>query len=204
MDEIEKKIKEVQGQGVKIRENMNKIYPILRHPSFLKQNGRDLVYREHTAETIILFAIELSFGFMFLTMNQIQEEAFDLEEIYKIALKNIEQLDASYQTDQLGNNLFYFFSYGDSYSASRILNSTLLPEMGKIIKGRMGVAIPHQDVLIIADLADAKGASALSQIAFDFAMKGAVPITPLPFLVENGTLEPYLVVHNKKSRHKNR
>lgn len=197
---LEEMIKE-HGNGLKIKDNMPKIYPVIRHLSFLQEKETYPMYRNHSPETIIVYGMELPFGYMIITEGQGKEEGITEEELYKQAMENLSTLDTSYKTDRLGENVFYFFSYGDSYSASRILNPELLPQMKNEIKGEMGVAIPHQDVLIIADLMDGKGASALSQIAFDFAMQGDTPISPLPFMVEGDLLEPYIAIRHKKSRH---
>lgn len=192
----------IPEEGIHLKDHLTHIYPILRHPSFVKNKGKDIVYREHSSETVILFAVELSDGYIILSKKHLHEEGISEEELYSYGIENLEKLDRSYHTDSVGNHKFYFFTYDDSFSASRILLPQLLLEMDKIIKGKMGVAIPHQDVLIIADLADAKGASVLSQITFDFAMRGIVSISPLPFMLENGVLEPYIALRNNKSRHK--
>lgn len=197
---MEEMIKEY-GNEIKIKKNMPKIYPVIRHLSFLKEKGTHPMYRNHSPETIIVYGIELPFGYMVITEGQGKEEGITEEELYAQAIHNLSTLDVSYKIDQLGENVFYFFSYEDSYSASRILNSQLMSQMKDKIKGKMGVAIPHQDVLIIADLRDGKGASALSQIAFDFAMQGDTPISPLPFMFEGEMLEPYIAIRHKKSRH---
>ena len=199
-EEMEQLIKKY-GDELKIKDNMFKIYPVLRHLSFLKEKGTNPMYRNHTPETIIVYGVDLPFGYMVITEEQGKREGITEEELYIQAIENLSALDLSYQMDRLGENVFYFFSYKDSYSASRILNPQLLPRMKNEIQGKMGVAIPHQDVLIIADLKDGKGASALSQITFDFSMQGDTPISPLPFMVEEDTLEPYIAIRHKKSRH---
>jgi uncharacterized protein YtpQ (UPF0354 family) len=56
------------------------------------------------------------------------------------------------------------------------------------------VAIPHQDVLIVADLSGDTGAHLLARLTYDFASKGQVPISVLPFFWEEGELTPFLVV----------
>lgn len=192
----------IPEEKICLKDHLSKVFPVLRHPSFLKKAQIEWVFKEHSPETVILFAVEFSEGYMILSENHLQEAGMTVEELFSYSIRNLEKLDRSYHIDSVGNHKFYFFTYDDSFSASRILHSKLLPEMAKIIKGNMGVAIPHQDVLIIADLADAKGASVFSQIAFDFAMRGPVPISPLPFIVENGVLEPYIAVRNNISRHK--
>lgn len=179
------------------------IYPVLRHPSFLRRAKVTYVHREHTPETVIVYALDLEQSYILITEEMLTKEGWSRDRLHDLAMANLEKLDTSAHEDRVGENLFYFFSYDDSYSASRVLHPTLLKMMAQKCKGQMGIALPHQDVLVMADLADAKGASVLSQIATDFSMRGNLPITPMPFMYEkDGTLEPYMVMRHTPSRHK--
>lgn len=180
-----------------------KLYPVLRHPSFLKEKAsQSFVHREHTAETVILYALELEAGYTLVTEEMLTEAEMSAEKLHEHALRNLSPLEGEPKRDQVGDHVFYFYAFSDSYSASRVLNADLMADMATRIRGKMGVAVPHQDVLIIADLADAKGAYLLAQIAVDFSMRGDVPITPLPFMYVDGELEPYMVMRNPKQRHR--
>ncbi|WP_051331146.1 DUF1444 family protein [Aneurinibacillus terranovensis] len=180
-----------------------RIYPVVRHPSFLKNALAEYVYREHTAETAVLYALDFSQSYTLITEHMLQNAGWSRDQLHTLAIRNLESLNTSFKEDRVGGNRFYFFACKDSYSASRVLLPALLKEMAGKCEGQMGVAVPHQDVLIIADLADAKGASLLSRIAVDFAMRGNVPITPMPFMYEQGGgLELYMVMHHTQSRHK--
>lgn len=179
------------------------LYPVLRHPSFLSsEKNKTFVWREHTAESIILYALDLETSYTLISQDMLTEAGMTEEKLAERALANLRRLESTPKQDRLGDNLFYFFSADDSYSASRVLNTDLLSWMRQKVNGKMGVALPHQDVLIVADLADAKGAYMLAQLAVDFSMRASVPISPLPFMYENGELEPYMVMRNPKSRHK--
>ena len=54
--------------------------------------------------------------------------------------------------DLVAGNVFYFLNTNDGYDASRILNKGFLNDIEKRIKGTMVLAVPHQDVLIVADV----------------------------------------------------
>ncbi|WP_312085373.1 DUF1444 family protein, partial [Exiguobacterium sp.] len=58
--------------------------------------------------------------------------------------------------------------------------------------------IPHQDVLIFADIRNDAGYDVLQQLMFDFFSNGRVPVTALPFLYEDGNLEPVFVLAKNK------
>lgn len=191
------------GSRPHIAGQVDRLYPVLRHPAFLKEKGeQSFVYREHTAETVVLYALELEAGYTLITESMLTEAGLSAAEVHEHALRNLSRLGGEPKRDQVGDNVFYFHAFPDSYSASRVLNAELMTTMASHIQGKMGVAVPHQDVLIVADLADAKGAYLLAQIAVDFSMRGDVPITPLPFMYVEGELEPYMVMRNPKQRHR--
>jgi len=186
-----------------LRGSEARLYPVLRHPSFLGgEEKKNIVWREHTAETAILYALDLQMSYTLVTREMFAEAGMKEDELHNTAVTNLIRLDSVPKQDQVGDNVFYFFAADDSYSASRVLNPNLLSWMRQKVKGKMGVALPHQDVLIVADLADAKGAYMLAQIAVDFSMRGNIPISPIPFMYEDGELEPYMVMRNPKPRHK--
>ncbi|MCI1692635.1 DUF1444 family protein [Aneurinibacillus aneurinilyticus] len=186
-----------------VRGNETKLYPVLRHPSFVSnEKDGNVVWHEHTAETIVLYALDLESSYTLITKDMLKEAEMTEDELHEAALNNLARLESTPKRDVVGENIFYFFTESDSYSASRVLNQDLLSWMQQKINGKMGVALPHQDVLIVADLADAKGAYMLAQIAVDFSMRGNVPISPIPFMYADEGLEPYMVMRNPKPRHK--
>lgn len=102
------------------------------------------------------------------------------------------------KADRVAGNDFYFVSTQDGYDASRILNQSLLDKVEKQIEGTMAVAVPHQDVLIFADLKNDTGYDVLGQMTMSFFANGRVPITALPFLYEDGKLEPIFILAKNK------
>ncbi|MFT9847377.1 DUF1444 family protein [Aneurinibacillus sp. REN35] len=181
----------------------HRLYPVLRHPSFTSaEKNKALVWRAHTAESIVLYALDLEASYTLISKEMLAEANMTEAALHEKALDNLRRLESTPKQDKVGDNIFYFFNAEDSYSASRVLNEDLLLWMRQKVSGKMGVALPHQDVLIVADLADAKGAYMLAQLTVDFSMRASVPISPIPFMYEDGGLEPYMVMKNPKSRHK--
>ena len=120
------------------------------------------------------------------------------EQLSEAARFNVKSLEAPFKQDEVAGNIFYFLSLGDGYEASRVLNKTLLADYAAQIEGEFAVGIPHQDVLIFADIRNDAGYDVLQQLMFDFFSNGRVPVTALPFLYEDGNLEPVFVLAKNK------
>jgi uncharacterized protein YtpQ (UPF0354 family) len=119
------------------------------------------------------------------------------EHLNQCAMTNLQELPYSVKTQVVAGNRIHFISPSDGYAASRILLEPLLRNFDQQKEGtQLGVAIPHQDVLIVADLVGDAGANLLARLTYDFATKGQVPISLLPFFWEEGELTPFLVVSN--------
>ncbi|HEY2422254.1 MAG TPA: DUF1444 family protein, partial [Neobacillus sp.] len=122
------------------------------------------------------------------------KEGWEASRIREIALFNARSLPTPLKDDQVRGNVFYFLNTNDGYDASRILNKGFLNDMQKKVEGTMVLAVPHQDVLIIADIRNNTGYDVLAQMAMSFFANGRVPITALSFLYENGELEPIFIL----------
>jgi uncharacterized protein YtpQ (UPF0354 family) len=130
----------------------------------------------------------------------IQRENWQGDRIREIALFNVRSLSTEMKSDIVAGNAFYFLNTNDGYDASRILNESWLREMKDKIEGTMAVAIPHQDVIIIADVKNDTGYDILAQMAMSFFASGHVPITALSFLYEENELEPIFIMGKNKKR----
>lgn len=184
------------AQSIQLREQKQMLYPVIRSASFPTEgsSGRRLVYREHTAESIVLYALDFGESYVLVNEDMAAASKATADEVHRWALQNVKRLSNEPKMDFVADNRFYFFSQ-DHYAASRILNDKLLADMKKKVKGEMAVAIPHQDVMIVADLHNSAGYNVLGQIAMKFYGEGQIPITPLPMVVEeNGELTPILVL----------
>ena len=62
------------------------------------------------------------------------------------------------------------------------------------------LAVPHQDVLVIADIQNETGYDVLAQLTMNFFASGRVPITALSFLYKDGELEPIFILGKNRRR----
>ncbi|MBC1472238.1 DUF1444 domain-containing protein [Listeria seeligeri] len=181
---------------VALKNNMTRIYPVVRATSFPNKTkaGGVLLAEEHTAETQIFYAFDLGKSYRFIETSMLQEEGLTQEEIRTAAFQNLEKLEIPLKQDSVNGNDFYFVRTNDGYDASRLLNQSFLEEMRKKLTGEMVLAVPHQDVLIIGDIHDNTGYDVLAHMTMDFFADGLVPITSLPFVYNNGKLEPIFIM----------
>lgn len=68
--------------------------------------------------------------------------------------------------------------------------------------GELVVAVPHQDVLIVADIQNETGYDIIAQMNMKFFAEGRVPITSLPFVYDNKHLEPIFILAKKTNQKK--
>ncbi|MGG4453855.1 DUF1444 family protein [Brevibacillus porteri] len=171
------------------------IYPVLRHASMINKYPERWVVKEHTADTYVLYALDQGEGYALIEARMLQEAGWTSEQLHSYAMENLRKLPFSVKSQEVGGQRIHFISPTDGYAASRILLDSFLVEMDQKKQGdSLGVAIPHQDVLIVADMTGEAGAHLLARLTYDFASKGQVPISVLPFYWEEGELTPFLVV----------
>lgn len=181
---------------VELKDHENKIYPVIRSTSFPTEaeEGVPFLFDEHTAETRIFYALDMGTTYRLIDFRLLEKEGWTVSRIREIALFNTRSLSTKLKEDQVAGNIFYFLNTNDGYDASRILNKGFLNDLEKRIKGTMVLAVPHQDVLIIADIRNNTGYDVLAQMAMSFFTSGRVPITSLSFIYENGELEPIFIL----------
>jgi uncharacterized protein YtpQ (UPF0354 family) len=177
------------------------IFPVIRSTSFPTESneGKSLVYDEHTAETRVFYALDLGKSYRLIDEDMMKEEDWDTSDLKQMASFNIRSLQSPMKQDSVAGNDFYFINTKDGYDAGRILNRSLLNDFHENVTGDMAVAVPHQDVLILADLKNEKGFDILGQMCMHFFTNGKIPITVMPFLYENGEFEPIFVFASKRS-----
>ncbi|MFP5110114.1 DUF1444 domain-containing protein [Neobacillus sp. C211] len=185
---------------IQLTNHEKKIFPIIRSTSFPSEaeEGVPFLVDDHTAETKIYYAYDQGSTYRLIDSRIMAKEGWEAKRIKEIALFNVRSLSTSLKEDQVAGNSFYFLNTNDGYDASRILNKGFLNEMEKQITGTMVLAVPHQDVLIIADIRNDRGYDVLAQMAMSFFANGHVPITALSFLYENGELEPIFILGKNK------
>ncbi|PSL44539.1 uncharacterized protein YtpQ (UPF0354 family) [Salsuginibacillus halophilus] len=179
-----------------------RLYPVIRSTSFPTEapSGRELLYDEHTAETRVYYALDLGSTYTLIDEGMVEQEGLEAGQVKETARFNVRRLPVEMNEDEVAGNRFYFINTNDGYDASRILNDKLLADTAQQIEGDMTVAVPHQDVLIIGDIRNEQGYDVLGQMAFRFFTNGRIPVTALPMIYEDGTLDPIFIMARKKPK----
>lgn len=203
VDEVVYHVREVlttMHEEMQLTGQEKNIYPVIRSTSFPEEtkSGKTLIFDEHTAETRIYYALDAGKSYRLIDEEMLKKENWAKDRVAEIARFNIRSLSQKWKEDEVADNKFYFINENDGYDASRILNLSLLEEMFKDKRGDLAVAVPHQDVLICCDIVNQRGYDVLGQMAMSFFSNGRVPITPLPFIYENGKMEPIFIMAKKK------
>ncbi|PTG23697.1 DUF1444 domain-containing protein [Staphylococcus chromogenes] len=199
---VEETIHQMQDEAHKIL-NEKCIMPVIRATSFPTQTkeGNDFVTENHTAETRIYYALDLGKSYRLIDESLLKDLNLTEQQIKEMALFNVRKLDNPYKTDEVKGNIFYFINTNDGYDASRVLNASLLSSFEDKIEGEMLIALPHQDVLIIADIRNKTGYDIMAHMTMEFFTNGLVPITSLSLGFEKGRFEPIFILgKNNKSK----
>ncbi|WP_339178721.1 DUF1444 domain-containing protein [Oceanobacillus sp. FSL W7-1293] len=199
LDEIVEHVNEalkIMNQTQHLKGMEKQIFPVLRSPSFPTETKakKKLIYKDHTAETRVFYALDLGKSYRLIDEELLEEEGWSKERLDEIASFNIRSLSYQPKADQVAGNDFYFLATQDGYDASRILNEAFLEEMLANAKGELTVAVPHQDALILGDIQNKSGYDILAQMTMKFFADGRIPITSLPFVYENKKLEPVFIL----------
>ncbi|KKK38394.1 hypothetical protein WQ57_09405 [Mesobacillus campisalis] len=178
------------------------IFPVIRSTSFPAEaeEGVPFFFDSHTAETRIYYALDMGKTYRLIDRKWMEREGWGESQIRETALFNLRSLPADFKADEVAGNVFYFLNSNDGYDASRILNDRILNGMKEKLTGTMAVAVPHQDVLIIADIQNDTGYDILAQMTMSFFASGRVPVTALSFLYEEGELEPIFILGKNSPR----
>lgn len=199
---VNETIRQMSDDALLEMENI-KVMPVIRAASFDKETkeGHPFVIDAHTAETNIYYALDLGKSYRLIDESMLKQLNVTAQQIKEMALFNIRKLDNPYKTDEVKGNIFYFINTNDGYDASRILNTPLLNQFEENCEGEMLVAIPHQDVLVIADIRNKTGYDVMAHLTMEFFTKGLVPITSLSFGYDKGHLEPiFILAKNNKNK----
>ncbi|MBE1554356.1 DUF1444 family protein [Sporosarcina limicola] len=181
----------------------NVIYPVIRSTSFPEESsaGHRFLMKEHTAETRIYYALDLETTYRLIDESMLDTIGLSETEIMESALFRVRALPTAMKQDVVSDNIYYFINNNDGYDASRILNNAFLKDMEGKIEGHMTLSVPHQDVLIIGDIRNDTGYDVLAQMTMHFFTTGAVPVTSLSFIYEDGKIEPiFIMAKNRLAR----
>ncbi|MFT8322757.1 MAG: DUF1444 domain-containing protein [Bacillus sp. (in: firmicutes)] len=189
-------------KDIELKGKEKNIFPVIRSTSFPVHSNEEIpfVTDEHTAETRIFYALDMGTTYRLLDEQIMQKEGWEHHRMKEIALFNVRSLPTVLKEDTVAGNTFYFLNSHDGYDASRILNDAFLKGMSEKVEGTMALAVPHQDVLIIADIKNETGYDILAQMNMSFFASGRVPITALSFLYEEGNLEPIFILGKNKKK----
>lgn len=185
--------------------NEANVYPVIRATSFPQEmtTGAKLITTEHTAETRIFYALDIGKSYRLIDEGMLEKDKWTKERLHESALFNLRSLNMDYKVDTVRENDFYFIATQDGYDASRILNDAFLEEMKQRATGDLTVAVPHQDVLILADIKNDTGYDILAQLTMKYFAEGRIPITSLPFIYDEKKLEPiFILAKNKPNKKK--
>lgn len=200
---VEEAIKQMDDQALTDLSDIQ-VMPVLRAPSFQQEDkeGNRFVIDQHTAETNIYYALDLGKSYRLIDESMLEDLNITKQQLKEMALFNVRKLENTYKTDEVKGNIFYFINTNDGYDASRILNTAFLNELEAQCEGEMLVAIPHQDVLIVADIRNKTGYDVMAHLTMEFFSNGLVPITSLSFGYEEGHFEPIFILgkNNKQKR----
>jgi len=187
---------------VLLKGNENNIFPVIRSTSFETEtsDGRKLLHTEHSAETKVFYAVDHGTSYSLIDEGMLEKEGMTFTNIQEASQFNLRSLNHTMREDKVAGNTFYFISTNDGYDASKILDEALLKKMDDKTLGQLTVAIPHHDVLIFGDIQNETGYDVLAQMVFQFFSQGQVPLTALPFMYENGELEPIFILAQKKPK----
>ncbi|MGN7309753.1 DUF1444 family protein [Alkalicoccobacillus gibsonii] len=193
---------ESMRQQVQLKGNESHIFPVIRAASFPEESkdGKKLVFHEHTAETRVYYALDLGQSYTLIDHSLLEQSDITLESLREMALFNLRSLPKSFKQQEVAGNTFYFMNAKDGYEASRILDPSLIEEMGKKVQGELGIAIPHQDALFFVDLVNDTGYDVMAQTTLTFFGQGRVPVTALPFLLGDNGIEPVFIMAQKKPK----
>ncbi|KKB75244.1 MULTISPECIES: DUF1444 domain-containing protein [Bacillus] len=200
----EEALKAMKGQAQEMEGRESLIYPVIRSTSFPEKSsaGIPLIFDDHTAETRIYYALDLGNTYRLIDEKMLEKEGWTKERIRETSSFNLRSLKTVVKEDVVADNRFYFFRANDGYDASRVLNESILAAYEQKAEGALAVSIPHQDVLIIADIRNQAGYDILGQISMSFFASGTVPITALSFLYEDGKLEPIFILAQNRPKKK--
>lgn len=198
---VEEGLQAMEGD-IQLSGSEKNIFPVIRSTSFPTESeeGISFLMDEHTAETRIYYALDLGKTYRLIDAKVMEKEGWIPERIRETALFNVRSLPTDVKIDTVAGNTFYFLNKNDGYDASRILNEAFLKRMVKQMEGTMAVAVPHQDVLIIADIRNETGYDILAEMTMSFFASGRVPITALSFLYENGEFEPIFILGKNRNK----
>lgn len=179
--------------GLGNAEFIENVYPVIRSSGFDKENKAGLVKFYHTNETNTYLAYDIGNSYKLISEKILTEKKIKKEELYQKAISNLEKLPLNYKKDEVAGNVFYFLNTKDGYDGARILDKKVLDYFYKKIGSDYYVGLPHQDVLIVADIKNKQGLEILQKMMVHFFTEGIVPITTITFKYDGENLDSLFI-----------
>ncbi|SHJ79828.1 Protein of unknown function [Paramaledivibacter caminithermalis DSM 15212] len=128
--------------------NLDVIFPVLRPCTFGGDNAGKF-YREKFAEDIMIYFVEDKDElWKYLTLKEIEDSGYSVEEIKNKAFQNINKITNSLNV--LDENIrIYSLAFDNQLGSSIILSEKFRKQLDKIGKDLL-VAIPAQDALLVS------------------------------------------------------
>lgn len=169
----------------------SRVFPCIRPSSILRSPSvQDLQTYPHTAETVIVLALDQKRGYKLLTKTELADTDLSAKAWFKQSLENLRALPYAVKKQTVAGSDFYFFHQNDGYDASRILLEDLWLAKTQEERSSLTLSIPHQDVLIVAKCKDDIGLEILSKMTMEFYSEGRSPITSFSFHYPDGQSMP--------------
>lgn len=175
---------------------VHRVFPCIRPKSILNHpSASKLQTYPHTAETVIVLALDQDKGYKLLTQSDLERTELSAEMWLEQAVDNLRKLPYSFKKQTVADNDFYFFHQNDGYDASRILLEDIWLKEIPGCKSELTFSIPHQDVLIAAKCNNENGLEILARMTMEFYSEGRSPITSFSFHYpdEKSALEPIFI-----------
>lgn len=116
-----------------------------------------LVTREFVHTLNICFVIDTEKGYLYITKNKLEEFGIDINELTRLAIKNLAELPASKEgprkMDHKDGTFSYSWESNDGYDAARILLPNLWDMFSPFYPDGFLIAIPHRDFLLVTPVA---------------------------------------------------
>lgn len=196
---IDETLTRMEDESLDMDQSM--IYPVVRATSFYEEtkSGLKFIMDDHTNETRVYYAMDFKNSYRLIDEKLAESFGMSHEDIRILAYNNLGNLKIDYKKQTVQENDFYFVNHNDGYDASRILNEQFLNDMHEICEGEMMVGLPHQDVLIIADVKNEVGYDIMAQMMMQYFAEGLTPITSLSFSYRDKRLQPVFILGKQKN-----
>jgi uncharacterized protein YtpQ (UPF0354 family) len=165
------------GEIFSKREKINTagIVPIIKPASCLEQVAPMAVYEKYNNELLITYAEDTGNSIRYLTQQDIDLLALDLDLLRSIAVNNLNSLLTDIKLH--GDGSVYMLTAGGDYETSLILLSYLFTKQNMPVDGDFVIAIPNCDLLLITGSNNKAGIHKIKEIAARAFLTGSCQVS---------------------------